>query len=273
MFDSDLRLSTMMAELQTDRDALIALFGRDRSTHIYGLADLEEQYWSRSKWWLRGDAAVGLIGIPGSNTSVVYAVSAADPLGTKSLLADLAAVGDLPQEFVITGPTGMASALSPSRRIDWVAAHRKMLLVSRSEPIPHSHLEPKSLGMNDAASIGTLRANDPDAGGFFYPGLLEVGPYLGIFIGGELVAMAGVHVASHQYDVVAVGNVFTHPDHRGRGLAATLMVRLLKELRSEFGSVGLNVEEANQGAIRLYERLGFEQVMDYDEAVVSGIHG
>jgi len=263
----------MTNELQTDRDALIVLFGRDTSAHLYGLADLEDQYWSRSTWWARGDAAVGLIGIPGSDASVVYAVSAADPEGTKSLLADLAAAGDLPDQFTITGPTGLRAALSPSRQVGWYASHQKMLLVKRTNNDHASDPTPRRLGLDHSASIEALRSTDPDSSGFFYPGLVEIGPYFGVFLGDELVAMAGVHVASRRFDVVAIGNVFTRRDHRGNGLANIVMLRLLEELRREYSWIGLNVETANLGAIRLYERLGFEWVMNYDEAVVLGILG
>ena len=36
---------------------------------------------------------------------------------------------------------------------------------------------------------------------------------------GALVAVAGTHLVSDTYGVAAIGNVFTHPDYRGRGYA------------------------------------------------------
>ena len=59
---------------QAGREALVDLYRRDRHNHIYALADLAEPFWSRSRWWRRGDAAVGLIGL-GDDEFVVYAVN------------------------------------------------------------------------------------------------------------------------------------------------------------------------------------------------------
>ena len=43
--------------------------------------------------------------------------------------------------------------------------------------------------------------------------------YYGAFDGERLVAVAGTHVVSHHDGIAVVGNVFTHPKYRGRGLA------------------------------------------------------
>jgi hypothetical protein len=45
------------------------------------------------------------------------------------------------------------------------------------------------------------------------------GAFYGVFEDGQLVAAAGTHLISPTYGVAAVGNVFTHPDFRGRGYA------------------------------------------------------
>ena len=53
----------------------------------------------------------------------------------------------------------------------------------------------------------------------FLPNSLASGHYYGIRENGRLIAIAGTHVASSRYDIAALGTVFTHPGHRGRGLA------------------------------------------------------
>lgn len=245
-------------------DALVELFCRHRPVHPYGLADLEEPYWSRSRWWRRGDAAVGLVGLPGGADPIVYAVSAADPEGTLGLLAELG-VADLPEWFVITGPCGLAERLTPTHRAIWSSPHHKLHLVEPERLLEHEG-RVEQLDREAAAEIAALLASDPDAGDFFYPHLLDSGHYRGIRDDGVLVAMAGVHVVSPRHGVAAIGNVATHPAYRRRGLARSLMSALARTLLEEVEVVGLNVAAHNVGALRLYESLGFEVVITYDEA-------
>lgn len=49
------------------------------------------------------------------------------------------------------------------------------------------------------------------------------------------------------------------PDFRNMGVGSQLMTRLLDLCRSRFGTVILSVRETNP-AVRLYERLGFQEV-------------
>lgn len=260
----------MPADIVSDPAELADLFNRHRDAHLYGLADLAEPIWGLSTWWRRGDATVGLIGLPGVDDAVVYAVSPADPHGTLNLLAELAGAGSLTDRFVVTGPVGLVGALSQSHRPVWSAAYQKMAWRDRQEHPANPAV--RRLGPADAPHVSGLRAADPGAGGFFHPGLLEIGPHVGWFEAGRLVSMAGVHVADHAHGVVAVGNVVTHPGHRGRGLAGIVMTALLAELRA-YPAVGLNVAKDNAAAIRLYESLGFAWVHDYDEAELTRPHG
>ena len=73
---------------------------------------------------------------------------------------------------------------------------------------------------------------------------------------------------SERRSVAAVGNVFTHPAHRGRGLATRVtaaVVRTLLERRLR--TVVLNVAMHNAPALRCYEQLGFWPFCGYDEGV------
>ena len=68
----------------------------------------------------------------------------------------------------------------------------------------------------------------------------------------------GVHVWSPRLRVAAVGNVVTHPDYRGQGLAARVVGTLCRRLLGDVDHIGLNVRELNEPAIRCYRRLGFQ---------------
>jgi GNAT superfamily N-acetyltransferase len=98
----------------------------------------------------------------------------------------------------------------------------------------------------------------------FLPDCLSAGHYYGIRENGRLVALAGTHIASSRYDIAALGTVFTHPDHRGRGLAAICSSHVLDSIqRAGIGRVVLNVEESKASARRIYERLGFRTACTY----------
>ena len=79
---------------------------------------------------------------------------------------------------------------------------------------------------------------------------------LGAFEGDELV---GYVINSRYVDAWHVMNVAVDPDRRRRGIATALLERLF-ELTNDDERRGytLEVRISNVGAIRLYERLGFE---------------
>jgi len=80
------------------------------------------------------------------------------------------------------------------------------------------------------------------------------------------VAAAGTHLVSPTYGVAAVGNIFTHPDHRGRGYGtATTSGVVTALLQDSIRDVILNVSQGNTTATRIYERLGFQRYCPYFE--------
>jgi len=83
----------------------------------------------------------------------------------------------------------------------------------------------------------------------------ELGRFVGVRDGGELVAMAGERLQPAGY--VEVSAVCTHPDARGRGLAALLTHRVATRIQADGDTPILHVAEGNDGARRVYERLGF----------------
>jgi ribosomal protein S18 acetylase RimI-like enzyme len=57
--------------------------------------------------------------------------------------------------------------------------------------------------------------------------------------------------------------------HRGQGLAKRAVKKLLDTLIADgVEAIGLNVEANNESAIALYQSLGFQKHIDYEEAVV-----
>jgi GNAT superfamily N-acetyltransferase len=100
----------------------------------------------------------------------------------------------------------------------------------------------------------------------FDPGQIPGGAFHGIFADGQLVAAAGTHLVSPIYRVAAVGSVFTRPAYRGRGYGTAVIGAVVAELRSRgIRDIVLNVNQKNETAIRIYERLGFERYCPFLE--------
>ncbi|HZQ16802.1 MAG TPA: ribosomal protein S18-alanine N-acetyltransferase [Gaiellaceae bacterium] len=79
---------------------------------------------------------------------------------------------------------------------------------------------------------------------------------LGAFEGDELV---GYVINARYVDAWHVMNVAVNPDLRRRGVATALLERLFELTRGdERRGYTLEVRVSNDGAIKLYERLGFE---------------
>jgi len=119
------------------------------------------------------------------------------------------------------------------------------------------------------ADIQLLRAADADAmialtdlafPGFFRTHTYEMGAYYGVWLdsrdeSGQLIAMTGERLTLDGY--TEVSGVCTHPEHRGKGLAASLIAKVARN-HVEQGIVSfLHVAAANTGAIELYRKLGF----------------
>jgi ribosomal protein S18 acetylase RimI-like enzyme len=85
----------------------------------------------------------------------------------------------------------------------------------------------------------------------------ELGTYLGIRRDDRLVAMAGERLRLPGYTEVSA--VCTHPEHTGRGYAASLISAVVAGIQDRGESAILHVAAENQHAIDLYERLGFEK--------------
>jgi ribosomal protein S18 acetylase RimI-like enzyme len=95
---------------------------------------------------------------------------------------------------------------------------------------------------------------------------LEHGVFYGVRMADQLVAVAGTHLVSPTYNVAAVGNVFTHPNYRGRGFGTATTSAVVDELlESGIRDIVLNVSRGNAIAVRLYERLGFERYCPFLE--------
>src|SRR5262249_46320039 len=101
-----------------------------------------------------------------------------------------------------------------------------------------------------ALALATLTRPGP-----FRPRTPEPGENYGYFDGDRLVAMAGERMAAQS--LREVSGVCTHPDHRGRGHARKLMLKLVRGQLQRGETPFLHVMRDNASARELYERMGF----------------
>jgi ribosomal protein S18 acetylase RimI-like enzyme len=237
-----------------DRDAIRAILGADPRWSLYALGDLAPGYFEHSEWYIPGTGTPAVLLLYRAVTPPV--LFAAGPPQAVALLAAEAAE---PAVHLHVKPE-TARALEPRYRfVDRRPMLRMALDPSRFRPEPTGRTV--RLEAADAARVERLYSDGRETGespDFFFPSMLERGVFFGLEEAGELIAVAGTHLAVPEEGVGAVGNVYTRRDRRGRGLAGTLTSAVTQELlRMSIPVVGLNVSQRNSAAIRVYERLGF----------------
>ena len=140
-------------------------------------------------------------------------------------------------------------------------SHWEKLYESRITQMVRSEREPLADGDVDASVLGPadvpemLALVELTKPGPFRPRTIELGTYIGLRLGGRLVAMAGERLWIG--DCREVSAVCTHPDVQGRGYARALIARVTNRMLRAGQTPILHVESANKRAIDLYRALGF----------------
>lgn len=249
-----------------DRARILAALGANRALHVYAIGDLDDFFFPFTSWFgLEDDAGevrqIALL-YTGVALPCLVAIAAERMDELETLLASLLPV--LPRRFYMHVTPGAAHALEQEYELSSHGLHHKMALVAPAR------LE----GIDTSAAVWLEPSERAEIEAFYeaaYPGnwfdarMLETGRYAGVRADGKLVTVAGVHVFSPSQRAAALGNIATLPPHRGRGLGAIATAAVCRRLLTECDTVGLNVHADNRTAIRLYERLGFAKVGEYEE--------
>lgn len=242
----------MQVVQSADIQHLRAFLNTDRAWADYALGDLEPGLFQLTEW--HGAAEAGaLIALAmiyrGLQPPICFLMG--DERGVEQLVAQAI---DLP-------------AIGLSVRDEHLPALQKHYRIVEAWPMWKMALEARAF--RPVATDGAVRLSDAavpalqtlyafGGGDAFSPEEIARGVFYGVWRGGRLIAAAGTHVVSLDGHIAALGNVMTHPDQRGRGLATRVTCAVVGELIDRgVSTIGLSVGRDNAAAIRVYEKLGF----------------
>lgn len=245
-----------------EKERLLGYLARDRVRACYLIGGLDESYDDYTEWWALtedGDVRALVLVYRGLSRPAVFTLGGADEVAT--LVAGCRS--RLPRQFYAHLLEEHVPAFAETYSLGESVRMRRMALRREDFAPPADTAGVRRLGHSDTAALMELYRFYPDH--LFEPYQLETGYYYGHEEGGVLVAAAGIHVVSRRYDVATIGNVVTHPDHRGHGFATRATGRLLQELLMEVSLAALNVHEENGPARATFRKLGFADAHVYRE--------
>jgi GNAT superfamily N-acetyltransferase len=246
----------------TDLIRVRAHLETDRPWAIYALGDLAPGFREVSEWHANDHAIILLY--RAFETPVLFALGA--PEHVAPLLDEIQAE---PQMYLSIRPEILLLVKEHWQVKDETPMWRMMFdpaLVAFPSTAGVSRLT-----LADLPALQTLYADGQATGevpDFFNPPMLEQGAFYGIWEGEALIAAAGTHLIAEDFGIGAVGNVYTRRDRRGRGLAARVTASVTADLHARgLRTIGLNVNQRNLVAQRVYDRLGYRRYTGFYEGI------
>ena len=248
--------SAMRVVELTAKSRILAYLETDRLYAAYAVGDLEPELSIHCEWFgAERDGRLQALALHYSGLSFLIVFLMGDAAGLQAILEDALRV----ERAFFTCRQGHLGVMQDFYHWEPVPMWRMVLRLERFQPVGGDCIP---LTRDHAEQLAALYARGE--GNAFDSKQLPGGAFHGVFENGRLVAAAGTHLISPTYGVAAVGNVFTHPGFRGRGYASTATSAVVAELLSR----GMrNVNQRNEAAIRIYERLGFERCCAFFEGM------
>jgi ribosomal protein S18 acetylase RimI-like enzyme len=248
-------------EPMVDETTAYTILAEDRIWNGYSIADLDPPFRAYTRVALARHAAAA----PAACLFLCHpAFSSIIPHGPAAGIAAILAQVDLPETtFLLARPAHL-----PIFQHHYDCANGdqmlRMAVSAATFRAPNMVLHPvRHLEERDLPALRRLYAAYP--GNAFNDDQLIHGVFYGIRDGDDLVAAGGTHALSRRNHIAAIGNIFTHPGHRGRGLGGAIVAALVADLLGFCQDVVLNVSTTNAAARHVYERLGFRTHCDYWE--------
>lgn len=236
-----------------------SLLQHDRIWCVYALGDLSPALFPKTQWFSPDLTLV----LHDYGTCILFAVG-------ESSIAEALLHVQWPVHLQVQAP-----ALEAIERHAHVAKRQLMFRMawrgSRAGWVDATRA--RRLTMADVPALerlyadGAPRGESPD---FFFPSMVADGVFFGVCDGSEILSVAGTHLYAPAEGAAAIGNVYTHSSHRGRGLGKIATCATLAEL-AHLETVGLNVRAGNAPALKVYESLGFRTHCEFFEGLATAL--
>jgi len=244
----------------SNKDEILAFLQRDRVYAAYAIGDLEPSLFAQCQWFgaeYDGEMQALALFFTGLQPPALFTMGDSD--GVAAILTSALQ----PERAYFTCRAEHLPVVETYYDLDEIE-HMVRMAVTPADFSPVSGPTIK-LDLYHLDALHQLYRRG--GGNAFAPYQLRDGVYYGVEVGGQLVSVAGTHLVSPTFGVAAVGNIFTHPDHRRRGYATACTSHVVEELLTQGLDIVLNVNQQNTEAIGVYERLGFRKYCPYIEVI------
>ena len=253
-----------------DKKTLYNHFKKDAYLFAYHIGDLDDFYFSDCKWFgleeygqiieiilLYSGLKVPTLLLFGSVEKIPYLVEEI--------------IDKLPNSFFCHYQGNFHEIFKSKYKMTFLGTHLKMKFQGKLSTL--SNIDTSDTFHLSERDIPELLSLYQEAypEGYFVPFMVNSGKYFCIKVDNRIVSVAGVHVFSSIYNIAVLGNIITHPNFRGRGLAKKCTNQVLKSFEGKINRIGLNVKKDNVIALQLYETLGFKIHSTYKEAYFERI--
>ena len=260
-------MGSWSVSLTTDKDQIEAFLRRDPVYAAYAIGDLEPEHAPFCTWRLAEvDGHIRALALEYRRIEPPVLLTIGEAEGIEAIF-DKAA---LPDRCTMVAQAEHLPVFQAHYDVSGDQIYRMV----RMKLAPEAFRSRGSLPVNatlrrlDSADVPAIEALYA-AGGSFAPDAFSPAQVVeGLFFGlesealaqmrrGPLIAVAGTHLVAPTMGVAAVGNIYAHPVHRGKGYGQLVTSAVTEELLNRNLLVVLNVDEANPAAVHLYEKLGF----------------
>lgn len=238
---------------ERDRQVLQGMLNQDRGYAAFAIGHLDHGLFENARYWtaegpngeqaivMHANGGIGRMTVIAGDATCVEALLSLHPGPRSGYLATCA-----PEHLNVVNRVYALDGLLTMIRMSVDA--------SSFSPVGGSV---RRLVGTDAAALNALYASGGGPTGYRSEHI-EHGVYCGAFEAGRLVAIGGTHLVAPTSGIAVVGNVFTHSDWRGRGLATRVTSAVTAELLDRgCWQVVLTVDPENTPAVQAYAKLGY----------------
>jgi ribosomal protein S18 acetylase RimI-like enzyme len=244
-----------------DRHLLHRFLGRDRVFAAYAIADTDDSEFEHTRFGValdEGEPVAVVMEYRGVSPQPLFAMG--DPDGISAILRDVIR----PRIAYLGAKQEAFGGVREHYRTDAPAPMVRMVVeASTFRPVVGDAVR---LDQGDTGHLNRLYQLGFNA--YLPDQAVAAGIYYGVRRGTRLIAAAGTHVISPQWGVAAVGNVYTHREYRGQGLAKVVTSAVTADLLTQCDTVVLNVRADNPPALGVYRALGYREHTQFEERLV-----